>query len=68
MGHVDLACRAIERDPSRVVLFGMKPDSPESEYGYILPNGRTSGDDLPVLYKEFLRLVLNEDIGSPLIV
>lgn len=37
MGHVDLALRAVERDPSRLVLLGVKPDEPEPEYGYILP-------------------------------
>lgn len=37
MGHVDLACRQVERNPSRVLLLGMKPDGPEGEYGYILP-------------------------------
>jgi mannose-1-phosphate guanylyltransferase len=39
MGHVDLACRVVERDPSRMVLLGMEPDGPEPEYGYILPGG-----------------------------
>ncbi|MFZ5875448.1 MAG: sugar phosphate nucleotidyltransferase [Nitrospirota bacterium] len=38
MGHVDLACRAVERDPSCVVLLGMEPEGPEPEYGYILPD------------------------------
>lgn len=39
MGHVDLACRAVERDPSRMVLLGIEPNKPEPEYGYILPVG-----------------------------
>src|SRR3989338_817393 len=39
MAHVDLACRAVERDPSRVVMLGIAPDDPEPEYGYILPGG-----------------------------
>jgi len=38
MGHVDLACRAVERDASRLVLLGMEPYAPEPEYGYILPD------------------------------
>jgi mannose-1-phosphate guanylyltransferase len=37
MGHVELACRQVERDSGRVVLLGIEPDGPESEYGYILP-------------------------------
>ena len=37
MGHVELACRQVERDPSRMVLLGVEPDGPEGEYGYILP-------------------------------
>lgn len=37
MGHVDLALRAVERDPSRLVLLGVEPVGPEPEYGYILP-------------------------------
>jgi mannose-1-phosphate guanylyltransferase len=39
MGHVDLACRVVERDPSRLVLLGIEPNEPEPEYGYILPAG-----------------------------
>ncbi|MBI3994712.1 MAG: hypothetical protein HY349_01915, partial [Nitrospirae bacterium] len=38
-GHVDLACRTVERDPSRLVLLGIEPNEPEPEYGYILPAG-----------------------------
>jgi mannose-1-phosphate guanylyltransferase len=37
VGYVDLAFRAVERDPSRVVLLGVEPDGPEEEYGYIVP-------------------------------
>jgi mannose-1-phosphate guanylyltransferase len=40
MGHVDLACRAVERDPDGLVLLGMEPDGPEPDYGYILPDRR----------------------------
>lgn len=39
MGHVDLACRAVEQDASLLVLLGMEPFGPEPEYGYILPDG-----------------------------
>jgi mannose-1-phosphate guanylyltransferase len=37
MDCVDLACRTVERDPSRLILLGMEPYAPEPEYGYILP-------------------------------
>jgi mannose-1-phosphate guanylyltransferase len=37
MGYVDLACRVVERDPSRLVLLGVEPYGLEPEYGYILP-------------------------------
>jgi mannose-1-phosphate guanylyltransferase len=40
MGHVDLACRVVERDASLLVLLGVEPYGPEPEYGYILPDGK----------------------------
>jgi mannose-1-phosphate guanylyltransferase len=40
MSHVELACRAVERNPSRLVLLGMEPSAAETEYGYILPGQR----------------------------
>ncbi len=36
MAHVAIAFRFVEDDPSRIVLLGVKPDGPETEYGYIL--------------------------------
>lgn len=44
MGHVELACRQVERDPSRVVLLGVEPEGPELEYGYILPIERQQAE------------------------
>lgn len=44
MGHVELACRQVERDPDRVVLLGVEPEGPESEYGYILPVERQQAE------------------------
>jgi mannose-1-phosphate guanylyltransferase len=35
--YLYLACCAVEREPSSVVLLGVEPDEPEEEYGYILP-------------------------------
>jgi mannose-1-phosphate guanylyltransferase len=40
MSQVHMAYRAVERDPSRVVLLGIEPNTPEPEYGYILPSER----------------------------
>jgi mannose-1-phosphate guanylyltransferase len=37
MDYVARAFRYVERNPSRLVLLGIKPREPESEYGYILP-------------------------------
>ena len=35
--HVYLAIRLVEKDPSRSVFLGVEPNTPESDYGYILP-------------------------------
>jgi len=35
MDHVHVACQAVERQPSRLVLLGIQPSGPETEYGYI---------------------------------
>lgn len=43
MNHVDLAYHIVERDPSRLVLLGVEPCAPESEYGYILPVDGAAG-------------------------
>ncbi len=37
--HVDLACRLVAEDPSRLIPLGMQPTGPDPEYGYILPGG-----------------------------
>ncbi|MEW6324559.1 MAG: sugar phosphate nucleotidyltransferase [Nitrospirota bacterium] len=42
MGYVDLACRAVERDPRRLVLLGVEPHAPEPDYGYIIPGRRAT--------------------------
>lgn len=51
MGHVDLACRAVERDPSRLVLLGAEPDEPDPEYGYILPHREKEQFEASVIHK-----------------
>jgi len=34
---IGAAFDAVERDPGRLVLLGIEPDAPETEYGWILP-------------------------------
>jgi mannose-1-phosphate guanylyltransferase len=36
--HARLAYLAVKRDPSRLILLGVKPDRDEPEYGYLLPS------------------------------
>jgi len=43
MDHARLACLAVKRDPSRLILLGVKPDRDEPEYGYLLPNKKLLG-------------------------
>jgi len=38
LGSLLDAVGAVERDPRRVVLLGMSPDSPEHDYGWIVPS------------------------------
>jgi hypothetical protein len=38
MDHARLACLAVKRDPSRLILLGVKPDREEPDYGYLLPS------------------------------
>jgi mannose-1-phosphate guanylyltransferase len=38
MGHVKRAFAAVEQSPARLVLLGVQPHEPESEYGYIVPD------------------------------
>ena len=51
MAHVELAFRVVQQDPSRIVLLGIKPNRPEAEYGYILPNGKLRVCELIENYK-----------------
>ena len=36
LAHVDAACRLVEQDPSKMVLLGIAPNGPETDYGYII--------------------------------
>ena len=41
MGHVELACHAIERELSDLILLGIEPQGAETEYGYLVPGQRS---------------------------
>lgn len=56
MAHVELAFRAVERNPSRLVLLGMAPSEAESDYGYILPGQRVESL-LPLGIREISRFI-----------
>jgi mannose-1-phosphate guanylyltransferase len=43
MLHVQRGFRMVEQDASRLVLLGVEPSAPESEYGYILPEKKPQG-------------------------
>jgi mannose-1-phosphate guanylyltransferase len=42
MEYARVACLVVKRDPSRLVLLGIKPDQHETDYGYILPSQKTT--------------------------
>jgi mannose-1-phosphate guanylyltransferase len=42
MLHVSSALRAVERSPQLIVLLGIAPDSPETQYGWIEPGSPLS--------------------------
>jgi len=46
MDYVALAARAVADDPSRIVLVAMKAQSPEVEYGYVIPGEPFGHGDL----------------------
>jgi mannose-1-phosphate guanylyltransferase len=43
MAHARQAYLAVKRDPSRLILLGVKPDRDEPEYGYLLPTKNRVG-------------------------
>jgi len=55
MGFVDLAVRMVERDSTQLILLGIEPLAPDSEYGYILPGRRAT--DGPGGVKQVVRFV-----------
>lgn len=54
--HVDLAFRLVAEAPARVILLGLKPNGPETEYGYLLP-GAAISNLLPSGAREVTRFV-----------
>lgn len=44
MQDVDTAFRAVESRPELIVLLGVKPDAPETDYGYVVPGSATVVD------------------------
>jgi mannose-1-phosphate guanylyltransferase len=61
MAHVDMAYRAIERYPNYLILLGMQPHEPETEYGYILPGGELN-QLAPLAVRRVLRFREKPDI------
>jgi mannose-1-phosphate guanylyltransferase len=53
--YVDQAFRIVERDPSYLVLLGVEPDRPETDYGYILPGNEVN--DVSHSVREVLHFV-----------
>jgi mannose-1-phosphate guanylyltransferase len=43
VAHARQAYLAVKRDPSQLILLGVKPDRDEPEYGYLLPNKNRVG-------------------------
>jgi mannose-1-phosphate guanylyltransferase len=60
VSYVDLALLAAEQDPSRVVLLGIEPDRPETEYGYILPDGELT-NSVPLYVRKIQGFVEKPD-------
>lgn len=40
MAYARMACMAVNRDPSRLILLGVKPDRNETDYGYLVPSNK----------------------------
>ena len=40
LNHVEAAYNFVEREKSKIVLLGIVPNAPETDYGYILPSDR----------------------------
>ncbi len=47
MRHVETAFCAVERRPELIVLLGVAPDAPDTDYGYVVPGSSMVVDGLP---------------------
>lgn len=63
LSYVQVACRAVERDPSRLVLLGIEPSEPEPEYGYILP-GANVKNLFPLDLRRVSRFIEKPELGA----
>ncbi len=45
MQHVETAFRTVERRPELIVLLGVRPDAPETDYGYVVPGPSIEVDE-----------------------
>lgn len=46
MRHVETAFRAVEHRPELIVLLGVSPETPDTDYGYVVPGSPMVGDGL----------------------
>jgi mannose-1-phosphate guanylyltransferase len=49
MAHVAFGFHLVEQNPSRLILLGVKSTEPETEYGYILPDGKRTAGPMTLL-------------------
>ncbi|MFZ5861988.1 MAG: sugar phosphate nucleotidyltransferase [Nitrospirota bacterium] len=47
MQHVETAFRTVEARPELIVMVGVRPDAPETDYGYVVPGSAMASDGLP---------------------
>lgn len=47
MQHVETAFRTVEARPELIVMVGVRPDAPETDYGYVVPGSAMGSDGLP---------------------
>jgi mannose-1-phosphate guanylyltransferase len=47
MQRVETAFRTVEARPELIVIVGVRPDAPETDYGYVVPDSAMVGDGLP---------------------
>jgi mannose-1-phosphate guanylyltransferase len=63
MRSVDIAAEAIGRDPRRIVILGVVPRYPDTQYGYILPEKPRKGSS-PLAFPRVAALIEKPDIDT----